>query len=226
MYLYEKNNNDINIYNMFPNLEMLYCYRKEMMSKMGDNYLYDGLEILNNDNEKPLFELYESELDNIILPIEKVNSKYNDDYDRNHELVMSDKSFYKKGEILTKYFYNTYRNNNVVKIQDLNKLRYFILTNKQYLTDENNKLLKVMSDIIEIPENLYVLHMLEQNKFDLINNYNYEEQLKFFNLKYIDKINFDDLRRLEWFGIGKNLYDNALKLSEQDEKVIKILKQK
>ena len=58
-----------------------------------------------------------------------------------------------------------------------------------------------MSTLLDLPENLYNLHMLLQEKYDRVVNSNIQRQLQLFDYELMKNISFKELEELKELGL-------------------------
>ena len=126
--------------------------------------------------------------------------------------------------LLDRYYNGQFSDRNVARIQDLSKLRYFLLSKEIYSAEIYDNRIKKLKDIMELPESLYFLQMLEQGKFSLLIDKDITEQLDLFSLEHINEISFEELRRMEACGLSNNTFEKIIAKSENDECVLKLIK--
>ncbi|MBO5096023.1 MAG: hypothetical protein J6B98_04035 [Bacilli bacterium] len=223
MFLYDKKENSIDVYSFNGNTEAMIAYRQKEMLQIpekdrvvvAESYSYDM-------GEAPLFEQYAEHFDTKIIPMEYANLKK--DCFRYHFLVSNITSKRNKNILLDSYYSGQLSDRNVARIQDINKLRYFLLSKVIYDAEIYDNRKKILKDIIELPESLYLLQMLEQGKFSLLTDKDITEQLDLFSLAHIDEISFEELRKMDACGISRNTFEEIIAKSENDEYVLKLIK--
>lgn len=104
------------------------------------------------------------------------------------------------------------------------KLRYLLVaSNYNHIREENNKITMKVDDIIEIPKSLYLLQLLQQQKFSTIINEDLSEQLNLFDFSYINNITLEEIKKMNACGATNNIYSNINK-SNNDKHILKLLK--
>lgn len=113
----------------------------------------------------------------------------------------------------------------VLTVDYINKLRYFLLTSNYAKCKETDKGLETITEgIVEIPKSLYLLQMLEQEKYNRIKDENVDEQLELFDCSYVDVLDLEEIERIEKCGLAKNLLFKTTKKIENDELIVRKLK--
>lgn len=216
LYLYDKKNNSIDVYDLNPCDKKLYDYRLEQMRQIPETEMVmRGVTGIGIENYE-IFKLYEHKLDTETIPIENANGEY-------HKLE-TDFSYGRgtnKEVMLNSYYLGLLQNRKIAKIQDAQKLRYFLLTKTQYRYYIDKKFL---DQIIEIPESLYLLSLIEQEKFSFIGDKDISEQLALFNVEKKKEIDLNTIIRMENIGIEPACYLKTIKKAENDAHILKLIK--
>lgn len=215
MYLYDKKENKLDIYDLIPNIKELYEYRAEQMKQIPEkDMIIRGVTGTGIESYKILQD-YENKFDTEILPIENVNGmfhKLEPDYLNNSET--------NRKKLLELFYSGYFINKKIARIQDLKKIRYLLLKHSEYRYYPGKA---TLDEIIEIPESLYLLSLIEQEKFSLIGNKNISEQLKLFKLEQTKSIDLDTLERIDYIGLAPDCYTKAIKKSRNDAHILKLM---
>lgn len=211
MFLYEKDFDAINIYELTTDDEVLQKYRMDEMKKipiceqvgcavtgLGQN----NLEIFCDDKDK---------IDSDIFYWIKLNTPF-------HKVDFYNDNFNGKNDILNKFYSGNFIDKKIAKVMDLKLMKYFLLSSDKYIYSKGKK---VMEGIIQIPESLYLLSLIEQQKFSLLDDVDVSEQLKLFNLSYQDSIDTKVIDKVDWYQMGVGLYNNVLEKAENDAYILK-----
>lgn len=204
MYLYDKNENSFDVYKFEANSEDLINYRKEQMKKVSiDTCIYHA-EVRVDDNNNSIFNPNKH---SFILKHSYVANCHRDN-------------------LLNAYYYGYYVSKNINKIKYFNILKYYLFTTNQYNSNfyYDSRNIKYITDIIEIPESLYLLQLIEQQSFSLIGDKDVSEQLNLFTTSKINEISFDELKKVDACGITSNAYDTTIKKAEEDKYILKMIK--
>ena len=131
-----------------------------------------------------------------------------------------------RDNLLNAYYYGYYVSKDITKIKYLNMLKFFLFTSNQYNNNFyfSSKNIKYITDIIELPESLYLLQLIEQQRFSLIGNKDISEQLSLFTIFKTNEISFDELKKVDACGITDNAYDITIKKAEEDKHILKLIK--
>jgi len=210
MYLYDKKKNKIDIYNLTSNDKKIYEYRIKQMKKIPRNEILLRCFTNEKNDIHEVFKIYENQLDTKIIPIEKVDGFY-------HKLEPDSLA---SRSLIDSYYKGELKDKKIAKVQDLKKIRYLLLTKTEY-TYYNSK--KVLDGIIEIPESLYLLSLIENEKFSLIDG-NINEQLSLFEFKKTKQVDLETIQALDNLGIIPNCYSDIIKKTENDNHILKLIK--
>lgn len=216
MYLYDKKEDKIDIYSFIPNDKKLYEYRFEQMKQIPEDEMVvrgvtgtgiEGYEIFKN---------YENKFDTEIIPIENANGSYH----RLESDPLNGKGRNKE-ILLDAYYFGHLKDRKIARLWDLKKLRYLLLKQNQYRYYFGKVILE---EIIEIPESLYLLSLIEQEKFSLIGERDISEQLSLFKLEQTKGINLDTIERMDYIGMAPGCYSKTIKKAENDAHILKLIR--
>lgn len=159
MFLYDKKDNKLDVYSFNENKDAMVEYRQNEMLAIPERERVVVAESYSYDmSDAPLFEFYAKQFDTTIIPMEEANSKKDE---LRYHLLKKGKTSKRNQEILLdSYYYGHLSDRNIVRIQDLNKLRYYLLYRSTYTAQPYDNRLKRMDNIIELPESLFLLQML------------------------------------------------------------------
>jgi len=216
MYLYDKKEDKIDIYDLIPSLKDIYEYRMEQMKKIPeDKMVIRGITGTGIDGYE-IFKNYENKFYNEIIPIENVNGSY-------HKLESDPLNGKGKNKeiLLDSYYFGHLSDRKIARISDLNKIRYLLLKQTQYRYYFKKAILE---EIIEIPESLYLLSLIEQQKFSLIEDRDISEQLNLFKLEQTKGIDLDTIIRMDYIGMTPGCYSKVIEKAENDAHILKLIK--
>lgn len=223
MFLYDKKEKSLDVYSFNGYEEDMIQYREDQMLQIPEMDRVFMAESYSHDmGESPLFEFYAERLDTEIIPMEYANSKRGKL--RYHFLKTGPTSKRNKEILLDCFYYGHLSDRKIARIQDLNKLRYFLLYNTTYSAQLYNSRIRILQDIIELPESLYLLQMLEQGKFALLGDKDISEQLNLFTISHIDEISLAELKKMDTCGITQNAYEQTLNKAENDAHILKLIR--
>ena len=216
MYLYDKMYDKLDIYGLRPKEDSLYKYKIEEMKKIpSDKTIFHGVTNLGIENYK-IFELYEDKFDSEVISMENANGSY-------HKLKTDSliNMGINKYNLLDFYSFLNLKDNKIARIQDLKKIRYFLLNQTKYITCGKTEVLK---GIVEIPESLYLLSLIEQEKFSLLGNKSISEQLKLFKIELLKEIDLKSIGTMHNIGILPEGYSGIMKKAENDAYILEFIK--
>ena len=209
--LYKKGEENMQIYDFCIDEEAAKEYRKKQMELIPKEKTIYTAKAYNTNGKKPVFEKYRGNLKSTVFKIHDINHP-----SKNHELAPAGYNYVRINEILNKFYNGDFLDGKIARVLDFNSLRYFLLTEDRYwrfLTFSNSA---EMNNIIEVPESLYILQLLQQAAFPCIRDFDMTEQLELFTLKYVDDINLEDIRKMDEFGVSKGVYTKVLNKIEND----------
>ena len=219
MYLYDKKNNYFDVYAMSPKVMEIFDYRKNEMKIIPE--------------KRQILEAYEWSQDfQDARVLEKFSRKFNKDSIALEDLLVRSDTllrFLKAKEegnedLLNAYFSGIYDGSNVARIQDLTRMRYFLLTLKRYEKAPNDDRCAAMKNIIELPNTLYYLQMLIQGHFEMLDGVNIRREIELFQIDKIDELSFETLRKTDRCGITLEALDETNKKAVNDAKVLRYIR--
>lgn len=77
---------------------------------------------------------------------------------------------------------------------------------------------------MEIPESLYLLSLIEKEKFSLIGNKSISEQLNLFKIEQLKEIDLKSIGTMHNIGILSGGYSSVIKKAENDAHILKLIK--
>lgn len=225
MYLYDRNDKTINVYELIGNKERLAEYKKDELEKA----IIPEFRFLKakTTDEKPL----EDNCDlTFWYKLESRNTYYWSDacFHRIYYYLLDDEEKFKQERILNDYYEGKFNQNKVFEVQDYNvetstfEIVKYLLPTRPYETDENNSKISVMHHILSIPKSLYLLQLIEQEKFYLMKNEDITKQLQLFDIseKPIESFDLDKFRRADEVNLLSNSYEDVLENVEKSQKIL------
>lgn len=79
-----------------------------------------------------------------------------------------------------------------------------------------------VQEIIQIPESLYLLSLIEQEKFSLIGDKDVSEKLSLFKLEQIPPVDLETLQMLDK-GIAPGYYSKAIEKAQNHAHILKLI---
>lgn len=216
MFLYDKNGESIDVFTFNERNEELRQYKINEMSKIPiDKRCLYTEEIVTTFQATPILlkkDLYTEEISTKDLIGKNKSLNYYTDLKDAEDL-------------LELYYSDNYTYRPVARLRDLKKLRYLLVaSNYNHIREENNKITMKVDDIIEIPKSLYLLQLLQQQKFSTIINEDLSEQLNLFDFSYINNITLEKINKMDACGATNNIYSNIINKSNNDKHILKLLK--
>lgn len=239
MFLYDKKDNSIDVYDFTASEENLEKFRKEQMEQIPqDERIMFAETHVKLYGETPLLKAHIGKnFNNEILLSDYADNeeiKDTDKYGRYHVLKNdkgndkeNDKENDKKHEILLDlYIHGQFTDRSVVRIQYPEIMKYYLLRRISYgyLGEYDGGKNFKMEDIIQLPESLYLLQLLEQGRFTLLEDKDITKQLELYTLSKIYEVSLEELQKMDTYGITKNSYSNTITKAESDKQFLKRIK--
>lgn len=216
MYLYDKRENRIDVYDLISDDKKLYEYRIEQMQQIPEEQkIICGITSTGIEGYE-IFKKYENKFDTELIPIENANGRY-------HRLEpdMLNGTGRNREVLLDSYYSGYLKDRKIARLRDLKRLRYFLLNQTQYSYYFEKA---ILGGIIEIPKELYLLSLIEQEKFTLIGDKDVSEQLGLFSLEQTKVIDLDTLERMDCIGVAPGCYSRAIVKAANDAHILKLIR--
>lgn len=227
MYIYNINKNTLEVYKLKANLADIIKYKKEQMKQIEEDKQILYVETYSGIfGETILFEEYINSSNQDPISIEEANKEKPDRVGKYHKLLYSNPNSIERQTLLEEYYSGKLTNCNVIKIKDVNKIRYLLLKNSKYEKSTTKHTCKILKEIIEIPKSLYLLQLLEQGQFQLLEEVDITEQLGLYTIELFRKINLDELENIDLCELSENVYQNAINKSKNSNHILKRIKNK
>ncbi len=219
MYLYEKKDNKINVYELTPKEKLIEEYKRQEIRQIPvTKRVYTAKSNLSRQ-ELPLFNpegtvhLSDIEYDYEFLLIF-----------REFHLIKKYRNLDKAESVLEDYYKNNNRkyNENCVVVDADNKYiyNYYLLTQsyRQYYP-----YIQIMNGIINVPVSLYILDNIQLGNGNRLKKLDISEQKELFNFSKvpIESFSLDDINKLEAFGVVNQKLTKSL--LENNQQLIKKL---
>lgn len=206
MYLYNANENKIDVFKFEPIEDMIKEYRVQEMRKIPEDERV--FRAITNSVAVPLDS--KNLLSGQTVTNEEINYKtktirYGGFF---HEIEKyPDSSHYGYYSILEHYYSTGCLYGRLIRVINNNETNYYLLTHDHYTMYHKIKDGREMESIINIPEKLRVLYYLENGLYDYVKDLNIEEQAALFTLSKepIMSINRDKLILLQNSGLIKEV---------------------
>lgn len=225
MYLYEKNQDKIDIYSFEADIEKLKDYRKKILD---ERKKCDIFYILETTDKNIVQKFMRGDRINVTL-LERNN------YDS--QLVTYPKNYYSlktnellHQEIIDNYidgYYEDKMPTTVFQKEDGDELffmDYLITKDVSQISLKNEKKIYYrLDDIIKLPSELSILQFLENGKFDKILNskIDFSEQLKMFDINKIESISEDVIMEMCKYNLINENYKDIAKKINTAQKILK-----
>lgn len=212
MFLYDKKEKTIDVYSMIPKKEEIVNYKIDEMKKIPEEEkvvcarLIQSVDIDKND----IF------LNRINL--EMIKSRHL------HPVLEISKVLY----LLESYYLDflvTYGN---FSISSLDGIKHYLTTKNSYTIGfQDGANVGILGGIIQIPETLYILQLLKEERFDLLTDKDISSQLDLFDIKFVKDVNLEELEKASYCGmVPLNSHYNAIIKAKNDSKIMKFVKEK
>lgn len=224
MFLYDKRNSNIDVYSLDSSKEQLEQFRKEKIKLIPEEYLvYKAKQVCKKTDEEPFFEKYLNELDTRFFSSAIVDRKtpFMEDY----HILLPEFDFSIKSQLTDRYIKGEFIDRKAIRVL-YDTFKYYLLTESKYRRCTNNNHTHHMYNIIQIPECLYALQLLEQGKYDLFlkQEIDIDEILNLFNLKKIGEINEEEIIKCDKYGITDNAHNKVLSKVNNSKGIINYIK--
>ena len=233
MFLYDKKDKYLDVYDFTASRSDLANYRMTQMKELPeDEKVFIADTRVDPYGDILLFEKYTGEIFNDeVLTASYVDNdseerKTSNAYRRYHVLKADRRSKENNDNLLACYGYGHLSDKPVVQIQYAEMIKYYLLKRKNYdfvEFDEYGKKYR-MEEIIQLPETLYLLQLIEQGRFDLLDGKNVAEQLALYSLSKINEISFEELQKMDACGVTENIYTEVINKADNDAHVLKLIK--
>ena len=223
MLLYDKKENSIDVYEFIANENDLYNYRKQEMKKISEDKIIYRAEVHESEKTKkykhkmPLFIRHKDSFNGKVIPMAHANSSY-----YGHMLFSTIPTDEHKRFLLKNFYAGNYSKCKIARIMECeDNIKYFLLTWELYSSRQCSSCDAFMDDIIQVPETLYFIQLLEQEKFWFLEEKDISEQLDLYSLTYVDSINLDELEKIDKLNAAPGAFDKAINKANRDSVIIK-----
>lgn len=222
MYLFRTNEeNQIEVYELLPRPEEIKAYKRSELDKIEPSKRFMkhvtvrngrelsspcGLEVCPHfDKNKPIEGLNYSD-----MFIHEGSNHYKNRLRENY--IAGDLSFY-----MNPVFYQ------IIGIDNKKKHTgsLYMLATEPYVQAYKNS---EMRNILVLPKSLYILHLLEAGKLELLKGENCAEQLELFDINFVQTIDWNNVADLVKFGLLNDAVDRAHEVVDASEEVIALKK--
>jgi len=230
MLIYNKLEDSIDIYNMEAKNEEIKKYRERVLHRckkqeplfyyLKTNHqgtvasLKDAsnidIQLLNYDNSTPLdcgtwSNLYEIQPKDLDVEQEDVIEAYIEGY-------------YDKLQVAKVFQYNWKSNSEEELLRLLKPKNYYISS-----TNSHGDVYEI-DEMLSLPRNLYLLHLLKQGKYAKVADENITKLLKMFEVEYVKNIKLKEIEEMLETGLVDSTIEKAIKKAETASKVFQKIK--
>ena len=218
MLIYDKKENSIDIYTLEKKEEEIKKYKKNVIQRNKNNIDFN---ILSTNNTNTI----RSFIERSIISWDDINYDNNRGIYSQLSIMQPDE---KMNEILDRYINGEFDKNHITTVaKDLFKGQISNLLNTEHGTwynlcsdNENYEL----PYLIELPYNLYLLHLLKQGRFVELIPENIKNQLNLFDIEYIKNVKLSDIQDMIDTGLVYGDIDSIIDRAETGSKILKKLK--
>lgn len=205
MYLYCRNNSNVDVYEIRPIIDKMTSYKQSLIKTVSKENLF--YYVLTNESSvaNSLFEEKKLHLNQI---------NFSDSYGLNmgtHSTLFNyyqykDPEQYVQEEldgIIKSYIAGNYRNHSTCKIVDLDNYKnmYFLMTEQNPERDWN---CYRVNNMLSLPKELYLLQLLENGCYDMLLSEDINNQLQNFNIVKITSISNEVISNLFRYNMVSN----------------------
>lgn len=231
MFLYDKKEKSLDVYDFTASKESLEKFRMEQIEQIPkDERIMFAETHVKLYGQTPLLKEYIGKnSNNEILSSDYADNeerKNNDPYGRYH-VLRNDKRSDKDHEfLLDLYIHGHFVDKSIVQIQYQEMMKYYLLRRESYgyLGEYDGGKNFKMEEIIQLPESLYLLQLLEQGRFALLDDQDITKQLELYTLTKIYEVSFEELQKMDSCGITENAYSKTRYKADSDSHILKLLK--
>lgn len=112
-----------------------------------------------------------------------------------------------KSELIDKLYHGEFINKTAFKIDYENKFRYLLLTKEHYKAYFHNNQYLTMEGIIDIPEEIYILQLIEAGKISKVEKQNFYDILNLFEFSFKNQVDIQYLEELKKYNLINNTYN-------------------
>ena len=227
MHLYEKKNNCIGVYDFSAPKDVLEKYRITEMEKIPENErVLSAINHVASTFQRPYFETYDDEdFNNLIFDYVEADNDASVGRDYNERQVLVEQ-LYNLKYLLSSYYSGKLKDKPAIRIRYPYETKYYILTKILYDSAgySNTGCYYKLEDIIQIPQTLFNLQLIENGSYYLLQNKDVKEQLDIFSLKHINDINLDELSKMKSLGMKCEDENAMLRKAENDSHILKLIR--
>lgn len=226
MYLYQRNNDDLEIYKI-KTTRRLCDYKKEEMSKIPLEMRVMDVETNDFSKNRTNLENAEERIDYYKFVYDYYDSDFHtSDYSRVNRInnYSNSNEIKEIRKVLDNYYFQKKTSGKVLEVTRSNDeyINYLLLT-KPYYAHYNRE--SYVSDIICLPKSLYLLELFLQERFDLLNDDDIKEILKLYDVEgLVKRSSYEEIKELKKFDIiSKKELKKIERKIVNSEKVLKLI---
>lgn len=230
MLIYDKLEDSINIYNMEGKKEEIKKYRERVLKRCKKKeplfyYLKTNcLETIKSLKDVSDIDINLLSYDNsTVLDYGSYSSIYeiepaNIDSEQERILEAYISGYYDKQTITKVSKYNWQNESNEELLRLLKPSIYYIAG-----TNSHGDVYEI-DDMLNLPRNLYLLHLLQQGKYAHVVNENITKLLKLFEFEYVNNIKLKDIEEMLETGLVDGSLEKSIKKAEVGSKILQKVK--
>ena len=221
MLIYDKKDTEIDIYSISANEAKIKYYKKRIIDSLDEDELFYSL-TTNSSNIVSKIE------NNSYQPLIYSNSVFIDNRGWLKLIPMKDTFSYdpqRQKEIIEKYIEGKYDNLDVKSMiertskGDSTYKSHSLLLIENFLDTRNTIAgIRVVvfetKNVIDLPNNLYLLYLLQHGEYEKLLSKNIDEQLSLFDIEYLKSVSIMDIKEMLETGlISETLFDAVSKVN-------------
>jgi hypothetical protein len=230
MFLYDKKEKDINVYSIKPKREEIVEYKRQLI--FGTPVEKRFIRLCTNDGRLAAKLFSEKLLYSWELDFDHADSIYGHPrfsqlslYSETDNLKPEDLE--KRNAILSNYISGLYFPSPICMVEgyDLPLInervenRFLLVTDPVINRDDNNNY--IIENILSLPKELYLLHLLETGRFSDLTNEDITKQLALFDIAFREAISIEELEKIYETGLLKGALSETLEKAETGTLVLK-----
>ena len=220
MLIYDKKDTEIDIYSIYANEEKIKDYKKKIIDSLDEDELFY---ILTTNSSNIVSKIK----NNSYQPLIYSNGVFIDNRGWLKLIPMKNTFSYnpqRQKEIIEKYIEGEYDNLDVKSIieriskGDSTYKSHSLLLVENFLDTRNAiagfwEVVFETKNVIDLPNNLYLLYLLQHGEYEKLLSKNIDEQLSLFDIEYLKSVSMIDIKEMIDVGlISGTLFDAASKV--------------
>lgn len=220
MLIYDKKDTEIDIYSISANEAKIKYYKKRIIDSLDEDELFYSL-TTNSSNIVSKIE------NNLYQPLIYSNRVFIDNRGWLKLIPMKNTFSYnpqRQKEIIEKYIEGEYDNLDIKSIiertfkEDSTYKSHSLLLVENFLDTRNaiagfREVVFETKNVIDLPNNLYLLYLLQHGEYEKLLSKNIDEQLSLFDIEYLKSVSMIDIKEMIDVGlISGTLFDAVSKV--------------